>query len=1574
MKRKFTFLAAALALFAFLAIPLGMRGQTRAEVVAYTLDGTEVVGTNSAPYNSYAAASPVTQDGISWEVYANTNMSPWRIGGKSITNVDRPVYSTDPISDNITKIEVTHGTANNITVNSWTVIVASDADFNNVVSTLTPTFAANATTTINRPEGADWTGCYFKFVYNVSVSGNSNRFVQFTKAEFYKQEGSGPVIATPTFSPAAGTYTEAQSVSISCETQGTTIYYTTDGSDPDDESTEYTGSITVSETTTIKAIAIDGDDNTSSIATATYNILTPMTIAEVRAQGTGSVFTSGTVTSCVGTTGYIQDATAAICVYGTALTVGDNITVQGTLSDYNGLLEITNPVVTVVSSGNTVNPELMTIAQVNASTNQGWYVRIEGATVTAINDKNATIAQGENSVVVRFANASDITFAVDDIISLNGNIGYYNANQIANPQNVTVQENENPTISAENVSIAANAIEGEISYTINNPVTGGVLTAATTADWLTLDDDFTSPIAFDCSANTASTARTATVTLTYTYNTNQTVTKDVTVTQAGFEATSFTWDLSTTSYDEALLTDEFIQWSSAYATMTNEKNTSSQNVTNYIPPTRTSTRFYSGQRLTITPASGYAITSVVFTSTSENYANAFVSSTWTNATASASGTTVTVTPTTGTNAIQAIIGGTCGFTGVTVYYVEDNTPTITTNNVELVYDATSGEIAYTLNNPVQGGTMSASTTADWITLGNNFESPIAFTCTANEAGTARTATVTLTYTYNRETVTKDVTITQAANPNYVMTIAEVRAQGTGDVITEGIVTSCVGTTGYIQDATAAICVYGAELTVGDEIRVSGTLTTFNGLLEIASPEVTVLSSGNTVNPELMTIAEINASTNQGWYVRIENATVSAINDKNVTIAQNEDNVVVRFANTGDITFEVNDVISLNGNIGAYNGVQIANPQNVEVQQNTEPTVTITDDTVNVPAEGGNGTITVTYENIEVGDIDPEVLFFAADGTTSATYDWITVTFNEENNAVYTVEANDGEARTAYFKVNEQSYSVLSNLVTVNQAAYVAPPTPGNWVLTTLADLTADDIFVIVGTRTDETYAGDYAMTNDNGTSAPSAVSVTVVDGTLAAEPADNLKWNLEITDDGYVFYPNGDTENWLYCINTNNGVKVGTGEAKHYTLSENGYLTTTETTIQRYLGVYLAQDWRCYNTEGGNIANQTFAFYKRVDAAGTPLFISGYNGSAFANGGYHLIATPVDGIDPANVTNMTNGNYDLYMFDQSGDDEWVNYRQGNNQFAFTELVAGMGYLYAHDTDITLYFEGDLIEGDSYDVSLVLDTDSEFPGWNLVGNSFTVPASIGDRDYYEMHENGRDLIQTSGAIDPMQGIFVIAETDEEELTFSKTIATGGSKVVMNVASDRSSLVDRATIRFGEGRQLRKIQLNPDNTKIYITEGNTDYAVVRSSDEAEIPVSFKTAENGTYTINFSTEEVEMEYMHLIDNMTGADVDLLATPSYTFEARTTDYASRFRLVFATTTGVSENSENNFAFYNGGNWVINNMGDATLQVVDMLGHILSSETINGNASISIDQVPGVYMIRLVSGNDVKVQKVIIK
>jgi len=79
-------------------------------------------------------------------------------------------------------------------------------------------------------------------------------------------------VATPTFSPAAGRYSEAQTVTISCATEGTTIYYTTDGTTPTASSTPYTQPILVEETTTLKAIAVNADNEESPVATAKYVI------------------------------------------------------------------------------------------------------------------------------------------------------------------------------------------------------------------------------------------------------------------------------------------------------------------------------------------------------------------------------------------------------------------------------------------------------------------------------------------------------------------------------------------------------------------------------------------------------------------------------------------------------------------------------------------------------------------------------------------------------------------------------------------------------------------------------------------------------------------------------------------------------------------------------------------------------------------------------------------------------------------------------------------------------------------------------------------------------------------------------------------------------------------------------------------------------------------------------------------------------------------------------------------------------------------------------------------------------
>ena len=58
----------------------------------------------------------------------------------------------------------------------------------------------------------------------------------------------------------------------------------------------------------------------------------------------------------------------------------------------------------------------------------------------------------------------------------------------------------------------------------------------------------------------------------------------------------------------------------------------------------------------------------------------------------------------------------------------------------------------------------------------------------------------------------------------------------------------------------------------------------------------------------------------------------------------------------------------------------------------------------------------------------------------------------------------------------------------------------------------------------------------------------------------------------------------------------------------------------------------------------------------------------------------------------------------------------------------------------------------------------------------------------------------------------------------------------------------------------------------------------------------------------------------------------------------------------------------------MISNMGSATLQVIDVMGRVLNSETLNGNAEIHLNQPAGVYMLRLINGNDVKVQKVVVR
>jgi type VI protein secretion system component VasF len=80
------------------------------------------------------------------------------------------------------------------------------------------------------------------------------------------------VAATPTFSPARGTFNAPQTVAISSVTPGATVYYTTNGTTPTTNSTKYTGAIKVATTQTFEAIAVATGYSNSTVNTAKYAI------------------------------------------------------------------------------------------------------------------------------------------------------------------------------------------------------------------------------------------------------------------------------------------------------------------------------------------------------------------------------------------------------------------------------------------------------------------------------------------------------------------------------------------------------------------------------------------------------------------------------------------------------------------------------------------------------------------------------------------------------------------------------------------------------------------------------------------------------------------------------------------------------------------------------------------------------------------------------------------------------------------------------------------------------------------------------------------------------------------------------------------------------------------------------------------------------------------------------------------------------------------------------------------------------------------------------------------------------
>ena len=279
--------------------------------------------------------------------------------------------------------------------------------------------------------------------------------------------------------------------------------------------------------------------------------------------------------------------------------------------------------------------------------------------------------------------------------------------------------------------------------------------------------------------------------------------------------------------------------------------------------------------------------------------------------------------------------------------------------------------------------------------------------------------------------------------------------------------------------------------------------------------------------------------------------------------------------------------------------------------------------------------------------------------------------------------------------------------------------------------------------------------------------------------------------------------------------------------------------------------------------------------------------------GWYTIASPMTNLAP-DEANLTDGDFDLYAYQENADLEWSNYKDNG----FT-LATGYGYLYAHRPNIGLSMSGILNNGNSsetVDLSYASSIE-ELKGFNLLGNPtahdivFTKSQGVSDGYYYL--DNGSSWIYTtSNSVPAGRGFLVKANASGQTVTLNpqgKGEADAKGRYLCLSVGD-----EKVFVELSEGVSMPLMEWKGQHASFYLTQGQQPYSMLVRNGADIIDLCYEARKNGMATLIADTQGLGLDYLHLVDIVAGVNVDLLATPNYSFEAKTTDPTLRFKLVF--------------------------------------------------------------------------------
>lgn len=435
------------------------------------------------------------------------------------------------------------------------------------------------------------------------------------------------------------------------------------------------------------------------------------------------------------------------------------------------------------------------------------------------------------------------------------------------------------------------------------------------------------------------------------------------------------------------------------------------------------------------------------------------------------------------------------------------------------------------------------------------------------------------------------------------------------------------------------------------------------------------------------------------------------------------------------------------------------------------------------------------------------------------------------------------------------------------------------------------------------------------------------------------------------------------------------GENKTLTINSGVTLTVTGTITQASDATILIKD----GTNGmGQLVNSTANINATVEKN-----ITAWTTTP-SKSGWHAISTPVNNVAFDDVTNLRSSDYNVYRLNETNL-TWENCNYNSN--VFSSFDNGRGYIYRKGDNQTIAFNGDL---NATDVTYPLTyTSSTTKGFHLIGNPYphniykgdgaAIPNTYLEDGFYTITSAGGFVpgIDETTPIAPCEAILVQAlnTVTDEDLIITKTTATGAKRDFddnIMFAVSNSNYEDVAYAVFKKGHGLNKIEhRNEDIQMLYVQQNGEDFAIANIDENVQMfNLNFRAATTGKYTLKVKPTG-DFRYLHLIDNLTGYDIDLLLDDEYSFIASLKDKENRFIVKFRRDDACIASNDEIFAYQNGNEIVVD--GEGELQIFDVTGRLIITRHVNGVDSFEKPYQSGVYILRMI-GEEIRIQKIIVK